>query len=160
MIDLQNTHHHVEFIDLPDLKPIELHGLFRLSRYLEPYTNRLIMMCDVQTMNGNKVIMREVKPVNIRVGDIPEIVGCSTVTANKLVRTLRDKNIMLRDKTFFMNPKFVRVHNSLATANTVKLFEEQPNYIDLDECTRDNGAADNSPNAGETLEPNDADACT
>ena len=124
MIDLQNTHHHVEFVDLPELRPLELFGLYKLSRFLEPFTNRLIMMCEVQTMNGNRVVKREIKPVNVRTGDIPEIVGCSTVTANRLVRTFREKNIMLRDKAFFINPKFVRAHNALGTANTVALFEQ------------------------------------
>ena len=127
MIDLKNSHHHVEFIDLPELKPLELYALFKLSRFLEPYTNRLIMMCDVQTLNGNRIIRQEVKPLNVKSCDIPDIVGCSIMTANKLAKALREKNILRRDtevgKAYFMNPKYVRACNSLGASNAVRLFE-------------------------------------
>ena len=59
MIDLQNVNHHVELINLPELKPWELYGLYRLSRYLEPYTNRLVMTCEVQTISRDKIINQE-----------------------------------------------------------------------------------------------------
>ena len=125
MIDLHNAHHHVEFIDLPELKPHELFSLFQLSKFLEPYTNRLVMMCEIQTVSGNKIIRQEIKPSNVRAGDIPEIIGCSPMTANKTMRTFREMNIVKKSEgAFFVNPRFVRIHNSIATKNTVSIFDE------------------------------------
>ena len=123
MIDLKNTHHHVEFVDLPELRPIELHALFRLSKYLEPFTNRLVMTCDVQTMSGDRIIKQEVKAIDIRSGDLPDIIGCSPLTAHKIMRTFREKNIARKQKAFFFNPKFVRAHNCLGAVTSVNLFD-------------------------------------
>lgn len=127
MIELQNTRHHVEFIDLPELKPPVLYALFKLSRYLEPYTNRLIMSCDVHTMKGDRVIHREVKTVKIRSCDVPDIIGYSSITAFKIMKALQAANILKKntegDRSFFLNPKYVRAHNSLGAKNAVQLFE-------------------------------------
>lgn len=134
MIDLQNTHHHVEFINLPELKPTDLFWLFMLTKFVEPYTNRVAMMCEVQTVSSGKLIKSEIKSVDVRAGEIPELLGCSPMTAQKLMKTLRETNIVKKHgKTFFVNPNFVRVHNALPTKNTAAIFnhgaEELPEDV-------------------------------
>ena len=84
------------------------------------------MMCEVQTISREKIIKQEVKSVDVRSADIADIIGCSAITANKIMRSFREHGIVgRRDKAWFLNPKFVRVHNSLAAVNTVALFEHE-----------------------------------
>ena len=124
MAELKSVEHHVEFVNLPELRAYDLYGLFKLSRYLEPYTNRLVVECDVQVMNNGKVIQKGIKVVGVRSSEIPELIGCSPVTATRLIRTLKEKNIMRRDKDFFINPKYVRAHNGLANRMTTVIFDD------------------------------------
>ena len=129
MIELNNDRHHVEFYDLPNLKPMELYVLYKLSRYLEPYTNKLIMSCDVHIVKDERIIQRLVKSVPVRAADLPDIAGCSAMTVNRIMKTLRELKIVALDtsngRTYYINPKYVRAHNSLGGKNLDALFEQE-----------------------------------
>lgn len=132
MIELKNSHHCVEFFDLPDLKPMELFVLYKLSRYLEPYTNKLIMSCDVHIVKDDRIIQRVVKSVPVKAVDLPDIACCSAMTCNRIIKTLKALKLIALDtsngRVYYLNPKFVRAGNSLATKNLDALFEQDASH--------------------------------
>lgn len=101
---------------------MELYGLVKLARYLEPYTNRIVMMCELNITSGGKVINKVIKPMGIKSGDVKDIVGCSPRAAGMLIKSLSEKNIIRRDKDFYMNPRYIRAFDTLAAESTVDLF--------------------------------------
>ncbi len=133
MEKLKKINSRIEFTDLPELTPYELYGLYRLAQYCEPYTNRVILLCDWNVAVGNTILRRELRTVGIKYEDVKDIVGVSARTASNLMKALKEKNIIRRaGKNFYLNPRYVRALGTLVSIETAAIFEEDAEIDDAD----------------------------